>query len=205
MKPVGAVQVTVVPITLPKANRYIAAWHRHHAPLETIHGGTVRSNGGCVWFCIAAVADGRVAGVAVAGRPTNRNNDDGQTVEVLRVASDGTANVCSALLGSCARAAKAIGAARCITYTLDSEPGTSLKAAGWVREADGIQSCWTKGRGKARPKGSGNTIWREHMAVDKVRWACTFREPVMVASDEIVEPPRPEAETRQVDLWELMG
>jgi hypothetical protein len=61
VKPPGAEPVVVVPITLPKANRYIAAWHRHHAPLETFHGGTVRSNGGCVWFCIAAVVSGRGA------------------------------------------------------------------------------------------------------------------------------------------------
>lgn len=203
MKPAGARQIVVVPITLPKANRYIEAWHRHHAPLETVHGGTVRSNGGCVWFCIAAIVDERIVGVAVAGRPTNRNNDDGQTVEVLRVASDGTINVCSALLGACGRAAKAIGAARIITYTLATEPGTSLRAAGWVQEADGIKSCWTKGRGKARKGGSGNSIWRDHMDVDKARWGCTFRPLIQVQEDAItsaasgIDP--------QPSLWEALA
>lgn len=202
MKPVGAARVDVVPITLPKANRYIAAWHRHHSPLETIHGGTVRSNGGCVWFCTAAVVEGRIAGVAVAGRPTNRNSDDGQTVEVLRVASDGTVNVCSALLGACARAARAIGAARIITYTLATEPGTSLRGAGWIREADGIESCWTKGRGKARPKGSGNALYRPHLDVEKVRWACHFREPIAVTVDAITAPAPSEPMAVQADMWE---
>jgi hypothetical protein len=158
-----------------------------------------------VWFCVAAVVEGRIAGVAVSGRPTNRNNDDGQTVEVLRIASDGTMNVCSALLGACARAAKAIGAARVITYTLATEPGTSLRGAGWVLEADGIQSCWTKGRGKARPKGSGNTLWRDHMAIDKTRWACTFREVVRVDADEIANPTTAEPAARQADMWEALA
>ncbi len=83
-----------------------------------------------------------MCGVAIAGRPTNRNNDDGQTVEVLRVATDGTPNAPSALLGACRQAAKAIGSARIITYTLDDETGSSLRGAGWTREADGISSWW---------------------------------------------------------------
>src|SRR5690242_12539991 len=88
--PPAAVQrpVAIVPTTLPKANAFVQRHHRHHAPIP----------GGFGWFCVAAVVDGTVRGVAIAGRPTNRNNDDGQTVEVLRVAADGTPNVPSALL-----------------------------------------------------------------------------------------------------------
>ena len=158
--------VSVVPTTLPKANEYVKRLHRHHAPIP----------GGFGWFCVAAVVDGTVRGVAIAGRPTNRNNDDGQTVEVLRVAADGTPNVPSALLGACARAAKAIGASRIITYTLQSESGSSLRGAGWVREADGITSWWT------HPGKDGNgrvpAVDRPHMAEAKVRWAVNFRPPV---------------------------
>jgi hypothetical protein len=158
----GQPQVSVVPVTLPVANRYVEHLHRHHAPIP----------GGFGWFAVAAVADGAVHGVAIAGRPTNRNNDDGQTVEVLRVAADGTANVPSALLGACARAAKAIGAARIITYTLDSESGSSLRGAGWDREADGITSWWATGASRIR------AVERPHMSERKVRWGLTFREPV---------------------------
>jgi hypothetical protein len=158
--------VLVVPTTLPKANGYVKRLHRHHAPIP----------GGFGWYCVAAVVDGTVRGVAIAGRPTNRNNDDGQTVEVLRVAADGTPNVPSALLGACARAAKAIGAARVITYTLDSESGSSLRGAGWRREADGITSWWT------HPGRDGNgrvpAVDRPHMQEGKVRWGLTFREPI---------------------------
>jgi hypothetical protein len=180
MKPEGATRLRVIPITLPSANAYIGRWHRHHAPLETIHGGTTRTNKGFAWFCLAAISDENIVGVAVIGRPSNRNSDDGQTLEVLRLATDDTPNACSFLLGCCSRTANTMGAARIITYTLESETGTSLRAAGWNRDADGIQSCWTKGKGKARKGGSGNTIWREHMNVGKVRWSKEFRDPANV-------------------------
>lgn len=66
----GRAKVDVVPTTLPVANAMVSMWHRHHAPLP----------GGFAWFCVAAVVNGSVVGAAIAGRPTNRNNDDGQTV-----------------------------------------------------------------------------------------------------------------------------
>ena len=47
-------------------------------------------------------------------------------------------NVCSFLYSRAARIAKEMGYAKIITYILESEPGTSLKAAGWVLEADGV-------------------------------------------------------------------
>lgn len=166
-------RVTVVPLTLPRANALVASLHRHHAPIP----------GGFGWFCIGAVADGVLVGCAIAGRPTNRNNDDGQTIEVLRVATDGTPNAPSALLGACARAAKAIGARRILTYTLASESGISLRAAGWVREAEGIESWWTHpgkdGMGRAA------AVDRAHMGERKVRWGLTWQaEPVLYSVPE---------------------
>jgi hypothetical protein len=122
--------------------------------------------------------------VAIAGRPTNRNNDDGQTVEVLRVAVDGTPNAASALLGACARAAHAIGAARVITYTLDSETGASLRGAGWVREKDGIKSYWLH-PGKHGQFANRLAVEREHFTESKVRWARNFRAPVVYAMPEV--------------------
>jgi len=150
--------VDVVPITLPVANRHVGLWHRHHAPIP----------GGFAWFCVGAVHDGALVGVAIAGRPTNRNNDDRTTVEVLRVATNGTEHAPSALLGACARAAKAIGASRVITYTLDSEGGASLRGAGWVREADGITSWWHTGKSRVA------AVDRPHMHEQKVRWVKHF-------------------------------
>jgi hypothetical protein len=171
--PAKGPRLYVVPLTLPRANELVTTLHRHHAALP----------GGFAWFCVGAVADGRLVGCAIAGRPTNRNNDDTQTVEVLRVATDGTPNAPSALLGACARAARAIGAARVITYTLDIESGGSLRAAGWTREADGIESWWTHpgkdGRGRAP------AVDREHMGIGKVRWGLTLREPIEYAAPAV--------------------
>jgi hypothetical protein len=137
-------------------------WHRHHAPLP----------GGFAWYCLGAVSDQQVVAAAICGRPTNRNNDDGQTVEVLRLASDGTRNACSFLYGAAARVAREMGAAEIVTYTLESESGSSLRAAGWNRDRDGIKSWWTHA-GTRTP-----AVTREHHAELKVRWSLAFRERV---------------------------
>jgi hypothetical protein len=50
---------------------------------------------------------------------------------VTRCCTDGAANACSLLYGACWRAARALGYRRLVTYTLTTEPGTSLRAAGW--------------------------------------------------------------------------
>ncbi len=156
-------RVEVVPLTLPEANAIVTAQHRHHAAIP----------GGFAWYCVGAVVDGLVVGCAIAGRPTNRNNDDRQTVEVLRLATDGTPNSCSALLGACARAAKAIGARRIITYTLATESGVSLRGAGWVLEDADTGRSWWNHQG-TRPA----AVDREHMSVSKARWGLTFRDPI---------------------------
>ncbi len=65
-----------------------------------------------------------------AGRPVARAFDDGLTLEVNRTCTDGTRNANSMLYGAVWRAARAMGYARCITYTQHDESGASLKAAG---------------------------------------------------------------------------
>jgi len=72
-----------------------------------------------------------VVGVVTVGRPVARGFDNGWTLEVTRNCTDGTKNAASMLYGAAARAAKALGYKRLITYTLISEKGTSLKASGW--------------------------------------------------------------------------
>lgn len=110
----------VVPLTLREANGYVAEHHRHHKPVRGHR------------FSLGAMHDGQLVGVAIIGRPVARMIDQYRVCEVLRVATDGTPHACSALYGAARRTAKAMGFARIITYTLTSEPGTSLRAAGWV-------------------------------------------------------------------------
>lgn len=110
----------LVPVSLGQANEHVAAWHRHNRPVPGAK------------FCVgAADDDGVLRAVAIAGRPVARAYDDGDTIEVVRVASDGTRNACSMLYAACARAAFALGYRRLVTYTQGDESGSSLRAAGW--------------------------------------------------------------------------
>lgn len=113
-------RLTIIPVSLEDANAFVEQHHRHH---RAVVGHK---------FSIA-VADelGEIRGVAIVGRPVARRTDDGWTLEVNRVATDGCENACSALYAASWRAAKALGFRRLITFTLLDEPGTSLRAAGW--------------------------------------------------------------------------
>ena len=112
-----------VPMELKDAQNYINTYHRHH---QAAHRDKFR---------IAAMEDGKIVGVVQVGRPVARVLDDGNTLEVLRLCSDGTKNVCSFLYSKAAKVAKEMGYTKIITYILESETGTSLKASGWHREA----------------------------------------------------------------------
>src|SRR5437870_1633786 len=109
----------IVPITLRAACAFVAAHHRHHPPPRGHK------------FSLAVDDGGHLAGVAIVGRPVARALDDGFTLEVLRVCTLGTKNACSMLYGAARRIAKEMGYRRIVTYTLASEPGTSLRASGW--------------------------------------------------------------------------
>lgn len=111
--------LSVVPLTLREARRYVADKHRHHRAPQ---GGL---------FAIGAAAEGAIVGVVIVGRPVARNSADGWTAEVTRLCTDGSRNACSLLYGAAWRAAKAMGYRRLITYTLASEDGGSLRGAGW--------------------------------------------------------------------------
>ena len=108
------------PIDLNGARQFVGENHRHNKP----------PNGHK--FSIACYDGDRLCGVARVGRPVARLLDDGLTVEITRNCTDGTYNAGSMLYGACCRAAKALGYKKIITYTLESEPGTSLRASGWA-------------------------------------------------------------------------
>lgn len=116
----AAVRLHLVPVRFRDAAAFVAMWHRHHPPPV----GMV--------FAVGAADDAAVLhAVAIAGRPVARLYDNGQTLEVTRVATDGSRNACSLLYGACRRAAFALGYTRLITYTQAGETGSSLRAAGW--------------------------------------------------------------------------
>jgi hypothetical protein len=59
-----------------------------------------------------------------------RRLDDGKTLEVLRVCTDGTPNANSCLYGRIKRIALLMGYQKVITHTLGEESGASLRAVG---------------------------------------------------------------------------
>lgn len=111
-----------VPVTRDEARAYIKAHHRHH----TFPAG--------YRFAIGAEKNGELVGVALVGRPTARmlQQREPLTAEVTRLCTAGGRNVCSFLYAAARRAAFAMGFTRMVTYILASEPGSSLKASGWV-------------------------------------------------------------------------
>lgn len=111
--------LAVRPVTLDEANTFVELKHRHHAKVVGHK------------FSIGITDEDGLRGVAVAGRPVARHFDDGFTLEVTRLATDGVNNGPSLLLGAVRKAAKAMGYRRLITFTLLEEGGTSLRAAGW--------------------------------------------------------------------------
>jgi hypothetical protein len=114
----------LAPIGRTEARMFIAKHHRHnHAPSVAIFQIGVEDD------------DGALLGVAMAGLPRARKLMDGRTIEVIRVATDGSRNACSMLYGACCRAGAALGYKRAVTYTLASEDGASLRASGWQRDA----------------------------------------------------------------------
>jgi hypothetical protein len=145
-------RLELIPISISDACLFIERHHRHHRPPL---GGL---------FAVACAKDGEVTGVAIVGRPVARLNQDGWTVEVTRVATDGSRNACSMLYGACWRAAKALGWRRLITYTLDTEPGVSLRAAGWKLLGKAGGGSWDRAN---RPRVD------RHPTQGKFRWEAT--------------------------------
>lgn len=135
-------KLAVVPITLEEANVFVARHHRHHGEVV-----------GHKFSLGAALGDG-IVGIAIIGRPVARHRDDGITLEVTRLCTDGTRNACSFLYGAAARAAFALGYRRIGTYILASETGASLRASEWrlVGEVRGRSwSCPSRPRVDTHP------------------------------------------------------
>lgn len=110
----------VAPCTVKAARKKVYEWHRH---LPDIQGGLFAAQ--CVdskGFCL---------GVAIAGNPSRVWQKQAKLV-ISRVATQGHENACSVLYGALCRAAKALGYREVWTYTLPHEPGTSLRAAGFM-------------------------------------------------------------------------
>jgi hypothetical protein len=97
----------------------------------------------------------------MTGRPVSRMLDDGLTLEVIRLCTDGTPNAASKLYAAARRIAQAMGYERVLTYILKSEAGTSLFAAGWEQAAQTPGTTWSRDK---RPRTD------KHPLEERTRW-----------------------------------
>ena len=145
----------IIPISLTRANEFVSSHHRHNKPVD--HRGHR--------FSLGLLDDSnQLIGVGIAGQPIARKNDDGKTLEVLRVCVlEGHPNANSKLYGRLKRIAQLMGYEKVITYTLQSECASSLKAVGATKEREiNRKSRWSR---PARPRMEQAVSY-----MPKIRW-----------------------------------
>ena len=141
-----SVALEIVPLTLRQANDMVLQWHRHHRKVAGLR------------FAIGVRdINGMYHGAAIVGRPVACEISQYLACEVTRLVTDGAPNACSMLYAACARAAKAMGYKFIQTYILENEPGTSLKASGWIEDHITSGGLWNgtirSGRCEDQPNG----------------------------------------------------
>lgn len=146
----------IIPLTIKQANAVVAELHRHHKPVRGHR------------FSLGVVDhDGTLRGACIVGRPVARATDQYNVAEVTRLVTDGSRNACSILYAAAARACAAMGFEKIQTFILASEPGTSLRAAGWTMEAETAGGDWNRisrgGRRLDQPQGP-KTRWAKRLA-----------------------------------------
>ncbi|MFL5480920.1 MAG: XF1762 family protein [Gemmatimonadaceae bacterium] len=161
----------LVPLNRDEADAFVRQHHRHHG----------RSAGHR--FALGAAVGSEIVAVCLVGRPVARGNQDGFTVEVTRLASDGTKNACSFLYGAARRAAFALGFRRIITYTLPEEGGASLRGSGFRLVGERGGGSWS-----ARHRTSGCPLRHHGPGADGLGRSRKRRLPLELG--HLVEVPR---------------
>lgn len=149
-----------VPLTLTQANELVGRLHRHHKPVVGHR------------FSIGAEVDGKLVGAVIVGRPVAAKGPTNERqyviASVTRVVTDGTRNACSFLYSAAARAARELGYEEIETFILESEPGTSLRAAGWEMVSVSPARSWDGRPGQMDLE--GHTRRTDQPECAKQRW-----------------------------------
>jgi len=141
-------KLALQPITFAEVQVFLRQWHAHHLPPQG-------------WKFGLAVNDGsNVVGVITIGRPVARHLDNGWTLEVTRCCTDGTPHVASKLYAAAWRATRALGYQRLVTYTLSTERGTSLRAAGYRLVGHTQGGSWSC---PSRPRVDTHPLAQKHL------------------------------------------
>jgi hypothetical protein len=132
----------LVPVTLTEAKRLV---NDHHEYNEAVKG----------WkFGTGIAEDNILIGVAMVGRATGRGINQRLDVEITRLCITEKGrykNAASMLYGAACRMAAAGGYRTAYTYTLQEEDAASVRAAGFVLDAE-LDARPTSSWGSSRPR-----------------------------------------------------
>ena len=145
--------LSCIPLTLKDANKFVKEFHRHNKDCRGHR------------FSIGAIYKDELVGVAIIGRPIARKLDQKLIAEVLRncVKPDAPKGTCSFLYSKAIQVWQVLGGKKVITYTLETEKGSSLKAVSFknVSKTPVFKYGWTNRK---------NRILPETQKLRKVRW-----------------------------------
>lgn len=138
-------------VALKEVAPFINRYHRHHLSPQ-----------GCNFALCVRLGD-EIIGAVTAGRPVSRYLDKKNILEITRACvKPGYRNLCSYLYSHMTRVARDLGYEYVITYTLDTEDGSSLKAAGFTHaytSRSGSWNCKTRPRSTRAPEGP-KKLWQ---------------------------------------------
>ena len=154
-----AKELSVIPLSLKEANEFVTKYHRHN-----------KKCAGHKWS-IGAIFKDELVGVIIVGRPVSRKLDNRFTLEVNRncVLDNAPKGTCSFLYAKAIKIWQSMGCKKLITYTLQTESGSSLKAVNFNKETT-VQK-FKKNTGWTT---RANRIWQEVQSIPRIRWAKEF-------------------------------
>ena len=150
-----AKNLKIVPLSLKEANEFVTKYHRHNKKCQGHK------------FSLGAIFKNELVGVVIVGRPVSRRLDDKLTLEINRncVLDNAPKGTCSFLYSKAIKVWQTMGGKKIITYTLDYESGSSLKAVNFKKEK--IVQIFKKNTGWTT---RANRVWQEVQKTPRIRW-----------------------------------
>jgi|TARA_Y100000296_G_C4991886_1_gene165814 hypothetical protein len=150
-----AKELKCIPLSLKEANEFVTKHHRHNKKC-TGHK-----------FSIGAEYKGNLVGVVIVGRPVARKLDDRFTLEINRncVLDNAPKGTCSFLYAKAIQIWQTMGGKKIITYTLETESGSSLKAVNFLKA--NTTQIFKKNTGWTT---RANRVWQQVQSIPRIRW-----------------------------------
>tara|TARA_R100001443_G_C3241447_1_gene150881 strand:- start:64 stop:531 length:468 start_codon:yes stop_codon:yes gene_type:complete len=150
-----AKNLKVVPLSLKEANEFVTKYHRHNKKCQGHK------------FSLGAIFKNELVGVVIVGRPVSRRLDNKLTLEINRncVLDNAPKGTCSFLYSKAIKVWQTMGGKKIITYTLNYESGSSLKAVNFKKEK--LVQIFKKNTGWTT---RANRVWQEVQKTPRIRW-----------------------------------